>query len=116
MKVFVGRYVTECWNMNNEVGEYLRTYCHFVGPDRIPGDEWMIRFATSHNLSLKRPSSLEKCRKIAASNPYLIYEFYDLLERVYTDLKLENSPGRIFNVDESAFFIVLTEILFRNNL
>ena len=65
----------------------------------------MRNFMVNNNLSLKKPGTLEKVRKLAASNPWIIYEFYDLLEEVMIRLKIEKCPENIYNLDESAFFV-----------
>jgi hypothetical protein len=104
VKAFVGDYVTAHWNNDDDTGAYLRAHCKF-GEGNVPGEDWLIRFTSAHNLSLKKPSSLEKCRKVAASDPYRIYEFYGYLENVVADLQLQDKPHCIYNVDESAFFV-----------
>ena len=69
------------------------------------GKDWMAAFLLNNNLSLKKPSTVEKVRKVAAGNPWTIYEFYDILEEVIKRLNLHDAPGQIFNADESAFFV-----------
>ena len=51
--------------------------------DDLPGDEWLMGFLARWNLSVKLPSTMEKARKVAASDPEIIYGFYDLLENQY---------------------------------
>ena len=53
-------------------------------------------------MSLKQPSSLEKTRKAAASDPNVIYGFYDLLETTMRKLDIMDRPDCIFNVDETC--------------
>jgi hypothetical protein len=50
------------------------------------------------------PSANERVRKEAASDPFLIYQFYDNVEREIDRLDLSASPQSIYNLDESAFF------------
>ncbi|CAG4957953.1 unnamed protein product [Colias eurytheme] len=36
-------------------------------------------------------------------DPFIIQEFYDILERVINELGLQNKPERIFNLDETSY-------------
>ncbi|GBM39230.1 hypothetical protein AVEN_43633-1 [Araneus ventricosus] len=55
-----------------------------------------------HNLSAKKPSILERSRIVATSNPFIIYEFYDLLEKELSFLSLEDKPSHVYNLDETS--------------
>ena len=57
------------------------------------------------NLSTKLPSTLEKARKIATSDPVVIYGFYDLVKQEMERLKISNRPECVFNVDETNLYI-----------
>jgi hypothetical protein len=63
----------------------------------------MQSFIQLTNLSLKTPGTLEKTQKLAASNPWVIYEFHDILEELVGRLHLVNSSGNIWKVDETSF-------------
>jgi hypothetical protein len=104
IKEFVGAYVREQWYKDDDVAHYLQRHCRF-GADKIPGKDWMSNFMRNHHLSLKSPGSLEKCRKTAEADPFLIYEFYDLLEESVRSLNLSERPQCIWNLDESPFWI-----------
>jgi len=68
--------------------------------------------------SNKLPSTLEKSRKIAACDPMIIYDFYDILEKTMKKLKIEDRPGCVWNVDESNLYIDPQKekvVLFNNN-
>ena len=65
----------------------------------------MSSFMRRWNLSNKLPSTLEKARKLAASDPMIIYGFYDILESRLKELNIENRPGCIWNVDKTNLFI-----------
>ena len=56
------------------------------------------------NLSVKLPSTLEKSRKIAASDPAIIYGYFDLLEKTVDQLQIRDRPECIWNVDETNLF------------
>jgi hypothetical protein len=105
IRVFVGKYVTSRWHEESELGHYLRTHCRFTGPSRMPGRDWMERFMQVHHLSLKTPGRLEKVRKMAESNPFKIFHFYDILGDTISELQLADRPDCIWNLDESAFFL-----------
>ena len=64
----------------------------------------MTDFMVRWNFSNKLPSTLEKSRKLAASDPSIIYHFYDLLEDKINELGISNRPECIWNVDESNLF------------
>jgi transposase-like protein len=103
IKLFIASYVRRCWNVEDDLGRYLRRHCAFQ--NFMPGKDWMKSFLQQHNISRKTPASLEKCRKLAASDPWLIYEFYDVLESTIEMYHLHNSPLHVWNADESAFFL-----------
>jgi hypothetical protein len=58
-----------------------------------------------HHLSLQKPGALQKSRKLAETNPFLIYEFYNLLERAARELELSGHPDSARNLDESPFWL-----------
>ena len=73
--------------------------------DNIPGYDWLKSFMGRYNLSFKLPSTLEKTRKAASSNPDLIYGFYDLIENRAKEIGIEDRPECIWNVDETNLCI-----------
>lgn len=68
-----------------------------------PGQDWYKGFCTRQRLSLKKMEPLEKARKINSGDPFLIYEFYDLLEQFIVQLGLQNKPENIYNLDTTSF-------------
>ncbi|XP_071055885.1 uncharacterized protein [Onthophagus taurus] len=70
--------------------------------DQRPGTDWFISFKKRQHLSIKKPQSIEyvRCDQV---NPWVIYDFFDKLEHLMKDLKLEGKPGQIFNCDETSF-------------
>jgi hypothetical protein len=103
-KEFVGGYVRRQWMETNEVAHYLHLHCQF-GEDKVPGKDWLAKFMKTHHLSLQKPGTLEKTRKLAEANPFLIYEFYDFLEQVAKELQLSDRPECVWNLDESPFWL-----------
>uniref|UniRef100_A0A2H1WZ62 SFRICE_041149 n=1 Tax=Spodoptera frugiperda TaxID=7108 RepID=A0A2H1WZ62_SPOFR len=57
---------------------------------------------TRHRLSIKKPQAVEIARKKAA-DPFILQEFYDIVEKVIKELGLENKPERIYNIDETSY-------------
>jgi hypothetical protein len=102
LRLFIGGFIQENWDATTPLGNYLRKYCRFK--DHLPSNDWVTSFLSDHHLSLKKPSLLEKCRHESASDPFIIYEFFDLLEAEVTRLNLRDAPHHIWNLDESAFF------------
>lgn len=68
-----------------------------------PGLDWLEGFMKRHNLSLKKPEILDASRRKATSDPFIIYEFYDLLKKVIVEKGLIELPAQIWNLDETSF-------------
>lgn len=68
----------------------------------VPGHDWFINFATRNNLSLKKPQAVEYSRKKAA-DPFLLAEYFDILENTINALGLQNKPERMWNIDETSY-------------
>ena len=66
--------------------------------------EFIKKFLDSHRLVLKKPSLLEQSRDSALRDPFLIYEFFDLLEKAVDSLGLRDKPAHIYNLDETSVF------------
>ena len=66
-----------------------------------PGKDWLRGFILRNNLSLKKANMISSARKSATSNPFVIFDFYDVIEKIIEEknLKAEN----IWNCDESGF-------------
>lgn len=67
-----------------------------------PGKDWFISFKKRHRLSNKKPQSVEYIRRDQV-NPWVIYDFFDKLTGIITELKIEDKPGQIYNCDETSF-------------
>ena len=102
-RLFIASYVKINWDANNDLGIYLRAHCRFN--DGVPSLEWMTHFMRKYHLSLKIPSVLGRCRSEAASDPFIINEFYDLLEKEIQRLQLSDYPDKVWNLDETSFCI-----------
>lgn len=73
--------------------------------DGIPGEDWFLNFKKRHNLSIRKPEPLEYARKKAATDPFNIYGYFNLLKKVLVELDIEDKPDRIWNLDESSLSI-----------
>ena len=69
--------------------------------DGRPGIDWLKAFMKRNGLSLKKAEMISAARKSATSDPFVIYDFYDLLEELLQKHRFE--PDQIWNCDESGF-------------
>jgi hypothetical protein len=70
--------------------------------DGKPGRGWFKSFCERQSLKLKNTEPLEKSRRQNTSDPFLIYELYDVLEKEGTDLGIMDKPDHWFNMDEAG--------------
>ena len=66
-----------------------------------PGRSWFKNFLGRQNLSSKKATMISSARKSATANPFIIYGFYELIEKTITEKKLKQE--QIWNCDESGF-------------
>lgn len=71
--------------------------------DGKPGKDWFVGFCKRNKLSLKKIEQLEACRYKATSDPFIIYNFYDILEETLNKFNLKASPDSVWNLDETYF-------------
>nr|XP_026494170.1 uncharacterized protein LOC113399291 [Vanessa tameamea] len=85
------------------VGDYINKN-NLVTPFKngIPGKDWFLAFKERHGLSIKKPQAVEYSRKKAV-DPFIIYSYFDLLEKTINDLNLKYKPSSIWNLDETSF-------------
>ncbi|XP_068083401.1 uncharacterized protein [Anabrus simplex] len=70
----------------------------------IPGEDWFLGFKKRHNLSVKKPQSVEYSRK-KMTDPFVISEYFDLLLTCLDELQLHSKPENIWNLDETSLCI-----------
>ncbi|XP_072930580.1 uncharacterized protein [Epargyreus clarus] len=66
-----------------------------------PGADWFIAFCRRHNLSIKKPQPVEYLRK-KMTDPFIISEYFKLLEQTLLELNLTDDPKRVWNLDETS--------------
>ena len=66
-----------------------------------PGKDWLRSFMERRNLSTKKANMISAARKSATSNPFIVNDFYDVIEKIIIDHKL--NPKQVWNCDESGF-------------
>lgn len=85
------------------VGDYVnRNDLSTPFKDGIPGDAWFTSFKVRHNLSVKKPQGVEYARKKAV-DPFIVYPYFDLLQKTLHELDLMDKPSAIWNLDETSF-------------
>ena len=87
----------------NLVSEYLNKN-NIVVPafkDNRPGYDWFNSFMERNKLSLKKANMICSARKPATANPFIVYDFYDILREIIEKYKFKDT--QIWNCDESGF-------------
>ena len=74
---------------------------HFQNGSR-PGPTWMKNFMKRNRLSLKKAGMISSARISNTSNPFIIYDYYNVLEKSFRD-NPDLDADRIYNCDESGF-------------
>ena len=69
--------------------------------NNCPGKDWIRAFMIRNNLSLKKANMISSARKSSTANPFIIYDFYDVIEKIITENNL--GAANIWNCDESGF-------------
>lgn len=92
----------------NEILQTVQTYCiendiRITFKNGKPGNDWFRQYCKRNRLSQKKLEQLEKSRRMATSDPFIIYGFYARLKETIRQLNLEECPGRIWNLDETSF-------------
>ena len=67
----------------------------------VPGRTWFKNFLQRQKLSCKKATMLSSARKSATANPFIVYNFYEMIEKIVKEQKL--SAAQVWNCDESGF-------------
>ena len=70
--------------------------------DGKPGDKWFKNFMKRNKLSSKKAEMISTARRANTSNPFIMYDFFDQLEKVFQEHP-ELDENKIYNCDESGF-------------
>lgn len=105
-----GLRIMEKWGFGVTRKELLLIVANYVQENKlktpfkhnIPGDEWFRNFKIRHKLSIKKPQSVEYARK-KMTDPFIINDYFDILDKTLTDVGLREKPQQIWNLDESSF-------------
>ncbi|CAH2097797.1 unnamed protein product [Euphydryas editha] len=85
------------------VGDYVKKNT-LITPFKngIPRKDWFLAFRKRQGLSLKKPQGIEYARKTAI-DPFIVFPYFDLLEKTIRELNLTDKPEAIWNIDETSF-------------
>ena len=90
----------------NEIKDLVRDYVRansITNPfnDDRPGKDWLRNFMKRQKLSTKKATIISAARKAATANPFIIFDFYEVVEKIIKEKKLNRE--QIWNCDESGF-------------
>ena len=90
----------------NEIKDLVRDYVRansITNPfnDDRPGKDWLRNFMKRQKLSTKKATIISAARKAATANPFIIFDFYEVVEKIIKEKKLKRE--QIWNCDESGF-------------
>lgn len=72
--------------------------------DGVPGKDWFLAFKMRNSLSIKKPQNIEFARS-KMCDPFVIYEYFNLLKKTLDELNLYDKPDLIWNMDETSLSI-----------
>ncbi|XP_022827114.1 uncharacterized protein LOC111356860 [Spodoptera litura] len=101
--------VMEKWGFGLSRSEILEIVAEYVRVNNIqtpfknntPGPDWFINFRKRHGLSIKKAQPVEYVRR-KMTDPFVIAEYFDLLNKTLKDLSLLENPESIWNLDETS--------------
>ncbi|KAJ8926270.1 hypothetical protein NQ314_021391, partial [Rhamnusium bicolor] len=99
----------ERWGFGISRKEILHIVADFITKNKtktpftnnIPGNEWFHNFKNRHRLSIKKPQAVAFFRR-KMTDPFVIYEYFDLLNKTLSDFNLHDKPELIWNLDETS--------------
>ena len=88
-------------HIKNLVKEYVEIHeLQTPFTNNRPGKDWLRGFMIRNGLSLKK-CNISSARKSATSNPFIIFDFYDVIEKIIQEKNL--TAANTWNCDESGF-------------
>ena len=96
-------------NVREIIYDYLESNIKTLAcfKDGRPGKDWFKAFMKRNNLSMKHAEMMCAARKKATENPFIIYEFYEMIYRIIKGKNL--TVKQIWNTDESGFPVDLSK-------
>ena len=92
----------------HDIPKLIKDYCDvhelgiWTGANQFPSLKYCLEFCRRHRITNKRPQRMSIGRISATSNPFVIYDFFDVLENEIAKLPDdETRPSRIINCDET---------------
>ena len=88
--------------IKNTVKEYVQLH-ELITPFKndCPGKDWIRGFMNRNKLPLKKATMISSVKKSATGNPFIVYDFFDVIEDIIN--KNDIPPSNIWNWDESGF-------------
>lgn len=68
-----------------------------------PGYEWAAGFMEQRKLTPQKSGTIQVKRKNVTSEPFLIYGYYEVLEKEVDSLGIQDRPECIWNLEETGF-------------
>ena len=82
--------------------QHAKKSLHFQERIGYPGPDLIKQFMKRKNLHAKQATTLNSARYNAANNLFIIFHFYDILEKTIKELNLQHCHDLIWNCDESG--------------
>ena len=93
--------LVESYSMTNNVTRALNVF-NYKERRSYPGPDWIKSFMERNNLFFKEATKLSSHRYNPTKNPFIINNFYGLLQKFLNELDLADRPNLIRNADESG--------------
>lgn len=85
------------------VGDYVKQN-KLITPfnNGMPRKDWFLAFRKRQGLSVKKPQGVDYATKTSI-DPFIVFPYFDLLEKTIRELNLTDKPEAIWNLDETSF-------------
>ena len=77
--------IRSCKSIRSSVKKYI------INPlnDDRPGKDWLHNFMKQQKLSTKKATIISAARKADTANPFIIFDFYEVAEKIIKEKKLK---------------------------